>query len=287
MVGFEGFISSITTQPPQVRFLKDFVQPPAEHYIFRDDTLQLSAMSSSPDPQIVLRSRFLTPDGIIQNPQILFTPASDRSLSAVRQQLPEGFLLGLTLFPNASGRRRGELYATVALGRGGLAAAPTMQTLVSNYLVSGIGLGWPEGPSQQSVVGPGLIRSITGTDPAAGSEIIETVPTGARWRLLGMSFLLVTSSAAATRQVMLTLDDGSSRFSTAIAGSTQTASQTHRYSVLLGGESRITATNEQSVVHSADIILLQGFRIRTLTVSLQAGDNFGAPQLWVEEWLER
>ena len=35
-----------------------------------------------------------------------------------------------------------------------------------------------------------------------------------------------------------------------------------------------------------DLILLAGHRIRTSTSSLQAGDDWGAPQLLVEEWLE-
>lgn len=53
---------------------------------------------------------------------------------------------------------------------------------------------------------------IVGANPAAGAEVSETVPAGETWCLLGVRVTLVTSATVATRQPILTLDDGTNIF---------------------------------------------------------------------------
>src|SRR3990170_4429385 len=66
-------------------------------------------------------------------------------------------------------------------------------------------------------------------DPAAGAEVIITVPTAKRWRLVAIRFRLVTSATAASRQVTLIIDDGTNVIWRKLVAATQTAGLTRNY----------------------------------------------------------
>lgn len=129
------------------------------------------------------------------------------------------------------------------------------------------------------------ISSVAGTNPAAGLEISETVPTNAKWKLLSFRFSLVASATVATRSVRLTLDDGTNVFGSSDASLTQTASQTFAYTF---GPSLTPANNAtsfgQTVGTPQDVILPAGYRIKTVTLAIQAGDDYSAPQYLVQDF---
>lgn len=178
--------------------------------------------------------------------------------------------------------RRGELYVRVGLWLGGV----PLGNLFSGYLETQRGLRWPPGNIEYPLQGPGLLRSVTGTNPAAGNEISETVPTNARWKLLGIAFQLVTDATAVTRYVSLTFDDGATVFTRVAPQYNHGASVTRNYSFSIGATPGPSWVADPIAAGLPDIPLFQGYRIKTSTVNLQAGDDFGAPQLFVEEWLE-
>lgn len=133
--------------------------------------------------------------------------------------------------------------------------------------------------------GPGTNLSITGTDPAAGAEISETVPANTIWRVKSMWFRFV-SDASGTPRVQLLLDDGVSAdpFWKQPAAEVQNASSSWQYSIGEGVESieQINGIFQMSL--PPNIFLSAGYRLSTVTVSIDAGDNYGAPQLSVEAW---
>ena len=138
----------------------------------------------------------------------------------------------------------------------------------------------------RSIDGPGVLRSITGTNPAADVEISETVPTNARWRVLAIQFSLVTDANAANREVALTLDDGTTVFARVPSGFTHVASTTIVYSSFHHAP-RFTVAQDTTKNFPLPRVDLQGsFRLATVTTARQATDNYGAPQLLVEEWIE-
>jgi hypothetical protein len=135
----------------------------------------------------------------------------------------------------------------------------------------------------------GLCRGpkiITGTDPGAGAEISVTVPTGKFWQLLSATFSLVTSATVANRRPSLTLDDGTNVFWRWRTGVDIAASLTRAYFF----ESELNAEVDRIAVDSslyeplAPRLLGQGYRIRTSTTAIQAGDDYGAPLLYVVEY---
>lgn len=133
--------------------------------------------------------------------------------------------------------------------------------------------------------GTGRSRSIAGTNPAAGAEISETVPTGTRWHISAVRISLVTDGTAANRTFQLVFDDGASpSFADIITQTAQTAGTTRVYFFTLD-----LPVMELAVVGNllyplpSELWLPEGFRMRTVTTNLQAGDDYGAPEFLVEE----
>ncbi len=131
--------------------------------------------------------------------------------------------------------------------------------------------------------GPGAIQSITGTDPAAGAEISETVPANTIWRLSVWRAVFVTDATSATRFPTLEITDGGIFFRTR-AHATQDASATVTYNNVLNGfwQTSINVSEHHNTL--PDVHLAAGAVIRTSTTLLEAGDNWGAPQYLVEAW---
>lgn len=133
--------------------------------------------------------------------------------------------------------------------------------------------------------GPGLIRSVAGSTPAAGAEISETVPTGARWELMAFKAQLVTDANVATRVVILRFDDGTTEYFRSDANFAHTAGVTGIYD---WGQGLMTPLNGHVGGLLAglpiNLRLAGGHRIRTLTSSIQVGDQYSGIQYLVREW---
>lgn len=128
--------------------------------------------------------------------------------------------------------------------------------------------------------GPGTIKSITGTDPVAGSEISETVPANTIWRFWGAVASLVTDATVANRRVKVLIDDGTTTVFPSDSSSVQAASQTESY--IIGPHAGVVA--DHWIPTPPGMLVLAGWRVQTSTTLIKTGDNWGAPQLTVEEW---
>jgi len=130
----------------------------------------------------------------------------------------------------------------------------------------------------------GIIKLIIGADPAAGVEIIETVPAGKIWKVISVMIPFTTSAVAGNRRVNLHIDDGTTPFEAINGDLDQPASLTNTYNFFQGAP-RDTAFNNSRLLLPLPInlTLLGGHRIITVTVSLDAGDNYDAPLILVEE----
>lgn len=143
----------------------------------------------------------------------------------------------------------------------------------------------------------GSLRTVTGTNPAAGAEVSEAVPANARWRLRAFSVVLVTDATAVTRNAQIVIDDGTTanrRFYS--VGNDQGASLTRTHLFTQGFQAAAPTISARSFIDTdtvlvqstlpEDLLLPRSGRIRTVTVGIVAGDNFAAPIFQVEEWLE-
>ena len=128
-------------------------------------------------------------------------------------------------------------------------------------------------------------RILVGTDPGAGAEVSETVPAGLDWELVATRVSFVTDATVANRRPHLIVDDGTNVLVQSPAPTDQGASTTTAYQWSSFGQ-QITTTGGNSLMVMPNVIKLEaGYRVRTSTVGIVAGDNYGAPVLTLRERL--
>jgi len=250
------------------------------------DALRITSFNAAAGVVLTLEGRFMNEDGQLVPFAITHTPNTDRTSASFTVPMGRGWLLNAQVRASSGTPRRGQCLAIVEVVRGLTSVQTSLGTLIHGFVTDTQRRGWPGSPIEMSTEGPGVLRSITGTDPAANVEISETVPTNARWRVHAIQFTLVTDANAANREVALTFDDGTTVFARVPSGFTHVASTTVVYASA-HHLPRFTLAQDTTKNFPLPRIDLQGgFRINTVTTARQATDNYGAPQLLVEEWIE-
>lgn len=255
-------------------------------FLTGEDHLRLRSLNSAAGVTLAIEGRILRSDGVLSMLRDSHVPATDRSATTKLFRLTEGWLVDLQVRAVAGTPRRGQCFVVVELVRGFTGDVQPITTLIQGYICDTSNRAWPGSPLELSTEGPGNLRSIAGTDQAANVDISETVPTNARWRIVSIDATLVADATVANRQVAMIIDDGTTQLMRTLASVAQTASQTVVYCFAEFGVFTAVAGLIIPVPLPTGLILLQGWRITTFTVLRQAGDNWGAPRLAVEEWIE-
>lgn len=255
-------------------------------YVEGDDYLLVSSLNTVANVAITIGGRMIQPGGRPQPFQERHVCTADRVAATSTIRLGEGWLQELTAIAAGAAPVIGQTFVRVDLVRGDGPGRSIHATLIQGPITAFARAAWPGTPVQTTIGLPGAIRSVTGTDPAANTEILEAVPTGARWRPLSIRAALVTDANAANREVAITFDDGTSVYAEAHAGVNQAASLTRQYAASRGGVRGAAATATGILIAIPELLLPAGHRIGTATTNRQAGDNWSAPQLLIEEWLE-
>jgi len=258
--------------------------PPTNAYIGVDDVLGISCSGTQSIVTITVFARILLPDGTIVPNQWQMTPPATRTGFSYTLNLPEGFLLSVTAQTNSIAWP-GAMFVRLFLTRGNPVTNPIAQLLACGYVSQTNNLSWPPGRIMQTTEGRGLIRSITGTVPGVASEISETVPTNAIWRLISVRYSLTTSASVASRGSNLVVDDGTNAFGTYVPATSQAAGNTFAYTWGAGATLGNVSLAASCQGMPNDLFLTAGMRFRTSTTLMQAADQYTAPQYLVEEWI--
>lgn len=259
------------------------LEPSSQVWIPSGTALFLNVYNSLASLSVRVTGSVLKTNGLIAPFQVSITPSTDRAISTVRINLEKGFLQGLIVENVGANPQRGQTWIQIGIQRGPGSTGEAKLILLSDYLVNGAGLAFPGSRILSPLEGPGMLKSITGTNPAAGAEITETVPAGAAWILKSLRYVLVADATVITRRTGLRYTDGSNTLFIFNSQQAQTAGQTITYSWLKD----LPLRNSQSEVTDTSVygIIYAGWKILTQTLSLQAGDDYGAPQYTVEEWI--
>jgi hypothetical protein len=255
-------------------------------YVAGDEYLLVTSLNALASVTITVSGRVLTREGKLTPFVDSHVANSDRTAATSRIGLGEGWLQEITAIAAGATPTLGQTFVRVDLVRGEGNGRTVHATLLQGEVTAAQRLAWPGSPLNTTLDSAGALRSLTGTNPAANVEISETVPTGARWRVQSLRAALVTDANAANREVAITFDDGTNVYAEAHAGANQAASLTRQYTAAVGGVRGAAATGTGILIAMPSLILPAGHRIRTSTTNRQAGDDWGAPQLLVEEWLE-
>lgn len=134
-------------------------------------------------------------------------------------------------------------------------------------------------------IGTGEPTVLVGTDPAVNTEISQTVPAGFVWRLVAIRFSLQTDANVANRSVSLNIDDGTANIPIALpASAVQAASLGVFYQGVANGVTAAVVGIQQIGLPPGGVLMLPGWRVRTVTSLIQAGDNYSAPVLYFEQY---
>jgi hypothetical protein len=236
---------------------------------------------------IALRSRFLRAEDrqLVDSGDVL-SPPSDRSRATIVVPLGVGNPVNVDLFAVAGSPRVGQCFVQVQLIRGDGPAATIVGTIAQGYVTTSQALAWPGSPIVSSTQGEPAVRPIVGAQPVAGVDIVETVPTGARWQLLsfGANF---SPNPIGNRQVSLTIDDGANLIllSPGNVDALPAGSSSFHFWPGLDVFDLVVGTQHMYALPNT-VILLAGSHIRTATNLLVAADQWFRPFYSVLEWLD-
>ena len=260
---------------------------PFQFLVDGNDNLRIEGWNTVASCQLTVSWRFAELDGIIRPYERTVTLTADRTKTTLNVPLGVGYLVNLAVYATAAAPRIGQTFVSIKLIRGLTAATMVLGWLVQGYVTAEQGLGWPGSPIGDSISGGGVQRAIAGTNPAAGAEFSETVPTGARWDLLYLNVELDTSSQAATREARLAFTQSSLTMAIVNTAGSQAASlnRVYTWGQALPVNAGIIGTIFQGAIPSPSI-LLAGDRFRSTTNGLQTLDDWRTPIYVVREWLE-
>lgn len=256
-------------------------------YLGPDDHLRLRSIGSASNVRLELTGRFL--DEGAKAPNVFgasHVPNSDRTVATTLVPMGVGWLLNAMVRVTSGTPAAGQAFVLLEVIRGLSGGVTPIACLIQGSLTGNTPRAWPGSALASGLEESAALRSITGTDPGAGAECSDTVPTSARWRLHSWRTSLVTDATAANRTVTLIIDDGTTELFRQDASAAQTAGLTRTYQAYNTGVAADLVGTTFRLPMPFPILLPAAARIRTSTANLQAGDNFGAPQLLVEEYLE-
>ena len=256
-------------------------------YLRMDEDLRITSYNALASVVLSVRARMYEADGRVTDSIDSHTPNTNRTAATSIVRTAEGWLLGGEVFVSSAAPLLGQTFVVVEVVRGESTAAIATQLLAAGYVTAKQPLLFPQTVPSSSLDGGGALRSIAGTTPGAGAEISETVPTGARWKLLAFAAQLVTSAAAANRVPALFVDDGATVLYRAPVNVNEVASSTWQNSWIPVGSFNQTASgNVVREVLPVELFLGAGYRLRTVTTAIQAADQWSAVQYLVREWIE-
>lgn len=130
-----------------------------------------------------------------------------------------------------------------------------------------------------------FLNTFSAAQPAAATEFSIPAPGQGLWRVISVAFSLVTDANVANRSVSLSLDDGTTVVWRACAPAVQTAGLTWNYSAFSGaGNGANVGTISYFPLPDNGLWMQPGWRLRSTTANFQAGDRYGSPTVYVEEF---
>lgn len=283
-VSSEAF--KVQTQSPIVRFLNKAVQPPSSVYVESDDEIVFNFASTQlENEQITVNYRLLRFDGEVIHGQFVAIFPADRLVHTHTEPLTEGFLLSMSC-KALQATTRGQTFVRAFITNPGLGGNQPSYMLMADYVTQQMAPGYPNGRVTMPSEGPGNITQVTGSTPAAGANWSLQVPANSRWRVITTSAVLFTDAVVGNRvveeQFVVNLMAGY----LAVSASNQPASTSYAYT---GAELTPTATARVDRINlpvPPDLILLAANFVNSVVFGMDPGDQWSAPQMIVEEWLD-
>ncbi len=263
------------------------VAPPSPVYITRDDQISMLGITTSVGETLTVNGRLLTIDGVIMPFQVqLNFPTAGVNQTKVLTGV-EGFILSLSVVASQA-TQFGISFARLWINRGLQSTNNLFQVLVSGYCTTQCAATWPGQQLQYTRQGPGELRTVTITNPAAGADF--TFNNGGSvlfdMNVYSVCATLTTSAAVANRQVEVQVTDGSARvIYRAAAPANITASSTVNVCLTTGQLNTGIITTDLLIPLPVPCLLFQQYSIKIVTTNLQGADQWSNIAGHVEKWV--
>lgn len=274
---------SATAPPNAISFALDKVGPPSPLYMQRDDVLVLQGASFTVDT-ITFNIRLLLAGGTIVPVQKTLALPATMVLQTLVVSLAEGFLLSVSA-STTNTADRGTTYARAFVNRGAFGSGQPGLVLFGDYATNNLNVSWPPGRILQSSESSGLPLQTFANDPAAGANWNLATASTQRWRIQSVNAVFSASAAVANRIARLFVDSGGAKMGFFPLNAVITAGQTVQCTWAPG---IIPVTTDPAVLMGTlpnNLQIENGQDIGTNTTNIQAGDQWSAIRVLVEQWL--
>ncbi len=251
-----------------------------------DHSLRISAWNAAAGVTLTIAGAMARPDGGIVPFVYAHVPNTDRSRSQQIFPLEAGMMLWCHVFASAGGPIGAQCYVRLEMLQGREGGVQPLATILSGYVTANSARTYPNDQVMRSVDGAGTARSVLVAAPAAGAELLITVPPNTRWQLISVGWALLASGVAGNRTPLVIIDDGVNVLWNTGANDTITANQNPDYFAGAGLQLLVVATRDTIIPLPETLVLPAGARFRTSTGGLLAGDQYSAAVLNVIEWLD-
>lgn len=263
------------------------VPSPLQFLTTGEDNLRLIVINSLAGVRVAVQGRRLDENTKIHVFGFDLAATNDRMPTQRDFPLGVGGVLNLTVYVSAGQPHIGETYVILQLIRGTTGGTFVVGTLLAGYITAAQALGFPGSPIHYSLEGDGALKEMVGTQPAAGAEVSEAVPTGARWQIMSLLVGLTASADVAQRLPHFIVQSDLSNFTFLAGTNTHVASEVRWYHLIPGGPLAVSSLGDTMVITApAPLILSAGMRIVTSTSNIQAADQYSSPRMLIREWLE-
>lgn len=255
-------------------------------WIEHNDRLYVATYSSVASLVVMFSGYFRKMNGDIIEYAVTVNPTSDRAVTAATQHFGAGFLLSCVVSLTSGSANRGQCYVRAQIQRSAGTPAIKLHGVVGGYVTDDYSPSFPYGSTQGPLEGSGYLRHVTGTDPAVGGDVSELVPTGARWAVLSVAVNLAVDATVVNRYVGCDFYRATFYLTSVISTQAQVANSPRQYLFMPDVEHLYVAATAQEIIAIPQVSLAAGDEIAMYAVGMAAGDDFGAPDLYVEEWIE-
>jgi len=133
----------------------------------------------------------------------------------------------------------------------------------------------------------GRLRVLVSADPPAGVDPSITTDANVRLRFISAFATVIAAAVAATRTPMLVLPGGGARMARIPSLITYLSGETKTFYWIAGQPDRTAAVGGFCISGAPlDWYIQGGDLIEIITDQIQAADNWGTLQVYVEEWIE-
>lgn len=244
-------------------------------------------LASAVATQVFATARIRYDNGQYQDLDVLEkTTGSSRATETFTSETvasANGEVVSSIAFVRTTATKPGQLYAGLYVANGDR----LLQALCKGYIYDGhdVSMGEFQLPGE----GPGTLRHLTTANPAANAEVEATaVPTNARWKLVAFMVSMVQGVTDTPRPaVLVQTAAGALIIGLFPLGADVAASTTVRctWARGLGAGEDNNVTGGSLSASLPDLTLDELDEILTSTQGLGANSDYGAAEIFVEEWV--